>query len=221
MEIMNQQEGVIKFHLQYTQVSPIPWDSLREINAWRSILYRTQLIGKDPNRYDGAGYGNISQRIAPFDTPKHQRPFVISGTQTGGMAILTEMHYTMVTKCNPYQNQVSSEGPIKPSSESLTHGILYDLDHRLRFVMHVHSPHIWRKADILQMLRTKEGVIFGTPEMAEEIRRLFEDTQVRSRHIFAMGGHEDGIVSFGRTSEEAGSVLINTLARAYQLGDRA
>ena len=31
-----------------------------------------------------------------------------------------------------------------------------------------------------------------------------------------MGGHEDGIVAFGRTAEEAGEVMLRTLARAYE-----
>jgi hypothetical protein len=32
-----------------------------------------------------------------------------------------------------------------------------------------------------------------------------------------MAGHEDGIVSFGATAEEAGFVLLGCLARAFQL----
>jgi hypothetical protein len=47
--------------------------------------------------------------------------------------------------------------------------------------------------------------------MATEVRRLFNDTDVRERKIFSMGGHEDGIVSFGTTVEEAGETLIRTL----------
>ena len=36
------------------------------------------------------------------------------------------------------------------------------------------------------------------------------------RKILAMGGHEDGIVVFGGTMEEAGQVLLTWLARAYE-----
>jgi hypothetical protein len=32
-----------------------------------------------------------------------------------------------------------------------------------------------------------------------------------------MGGHEDGIVAFGRTAQEAGSVLFDALTRAMVL----
>ena len=217
MEILDRQEGLIRFQIRHKQAPPVLPAGLSEINAWRKILFLTRLIGRDPGRYAGAGYGNISQRQGPFDAPKHRRRFIISGTQTGGLAALTEEHYTVVLECNPYQNLVVSEGPLKPSSESLTHGILYDLDHRIRFVMHVHSPHIWRSADALKIAVTRKEAVFGTPEMAEEVRRLFEDTQVRTKYIFAMGGHEDGVVSFGRTASEAGTALLNYLALSFQL----
>jgi L-ribulose-5-phosphate 4-epimerase len=215
--ILTQTEGVIRFQLQYTQTPAMPFDSLREINAWRRILYLTQLVGRDPNRYGGFGYGNISQRVEPFDAPECERRFVISGTQTGNLAHLTEEHYATVNACYPDRNTVVAEGPIRPSSESLTHGAVYATDDGLRCVIHVHSPHIWRSARELDMPATHESVAQGTPEMAEEVRRLFRDTSVRERLIFAMGGHEDGVVSFGVTFEEAGTVMINYLARALQL----
>ncbi len=217
---MNQQEGIVKFRLRFTQASPIPFDDLREINAWRKILHLTQLIGQYPDRYGGFGYGNISQRLEPLDAPEHKRRFVISGTQTGGLADLTEAHYATVIECYPDRNMIVAEGPIRPSSESMTHGTLYALDNSLRSAIHAHSPHIWRNAQALGMPITRESAAYGTPEMAEEVRRLFRDTSVRDHLIFAMGGHEDGIVSFGRTTEEAGIVLLGYLARAFQLETR-
>ena len=211
---MSQQEGIVKFRLQFTQAPPMPFDKLREINAWRRILYLAQLIGQIPY---GFGYGNISQRLEPFDAPEHQRRFVISGTQTGWLADLTEEHYATVLECYPDRNLIVAEGPIRPSSESMTHGMLYALDDSLRFAIHAHSPHIWHSAQALGIPITREGVAYGTPEMAEEVRRLFQDTPAREYLIFAMGGHEDGVVSFGQTAEEAGTVLVSYLARAFQL----
>ena len=108
-------------------------------------------------------------------------------------------------------NSVSAAGPIKPSSESLTHGMIYDLDNGIRTVLHVHSPDIWLAADRLGIPVTDATVAYGTPKMAAEVRRLFNDTNVREGKIFSMGGHEDGIVSFGTTAEEAGNILIRAL----------
>jgi hypothetical protein len=44
--------------------------------------------------------------------------------------------------------------------------------------------------------------------MAYEIMRLFEASDVRSRKMLVMAGHESGIVSFGENLEEAFDVLM-------------
>jgi ribulose-5-phosphate 4-epimerase/fuculose-1-phosphate aldolase len=214
---LTQQEGVIKFDLTFTPEPPLPMQDLREINAWRRILHLLGLTGRDPERYDGLGYGNISRLLEPFDAPAPLRMFVISGTQTGGLRDLNEEHYALVTECEPERNRVVAEGPIRPSSEALTHGALYQADSSLRFVMHVHSPEIWRQAAVLDLPRTDPAAAYGTPEMAAETARLLGDEAVRSGGIFVMGGHEDGVVAFGRTAEEAGTVLVGVLARALVL----
>lgn len=212
------QEGVIKFKLDFTLEDPLSPAELLEVNAWRKILFMLRLIGQDPARYGGFGFGNISRRIEPWDSRPHQRRFIISGTQTGGLEELGPRHYTVVRECYWKENRVVAEGPVPPSSESLTHGTLYGMDETLRFVMHAHSPEIWRNAGPLQIPVSAPEVAYGTPEMAEEVLRILADSQVRAKGILAMGGHEDGIVSFGRTAEEAGGVLIKHLALAFQAG---
>jgi ribulose-5-phosphate 4-epimerase/fuculose-1-phosphate aldolase len=208
---MTNPEGVIKFALEFTPGPPLSSEELATLNAWRAILYRHRLIGQDPARYGGYGYGNISQRMAPLDAPPHYRPFAISGTQTGEVAELGAEHYALVLACFPEENRIVAQGPIRPSSESLTHGTLYDLDATLRFVMHAHSPEIWRQAEALNLPITGAGVPYGSPAMAAEVRRLFAETEAAKRRVFAMGGHEDGIVAFGRTAEEAGEALLACL----------
>jgi hypothetical protein len=214
-------DGIIKYQLDYSPAPSLPASSLAEINAWRQLLHATKLIGQDPNRYGGYGYGNLSRRIEPFEAPVNCRAFVISGTQTGGLAMLAPEHYTTVIRCSPDQNRIVSAGPIKPSSESLTHGSVYDQDADLRWVLHVHSPEIWRHAEELGVPTTLHSVPYGCPEMAAEVQRLFGETDVRERRIFAMGGHEDGIVAFGQTGEEAACVLFSTLVKANVLEEGA
>ena len=84
--------------------------------------------------------------------------------------------------------------------------------------MHVHSPHLWHHAEALGLPITRPDVPYGSPEMSDEVRRLFRETAVHRQRLFSMGGHEDGLVAFGKTAEEAGTVLLNYLARALQLG---
>ena len=213
---MATKEGVIKFEMDYRVAPALPAEQLAELNAWRKMMYLTELIGQTPTRYGGYGFGNISCRI-DYPCDSGQPPFAITGTQTGGAADLSPLDYVVVTACYPELNRLLAEGPVKPSSESLTHGVIYAQDERIRWVMHAHSPHLWRNTAALDLPMTAADVAYGTPEMAAEVARLFRETDVAQRRIFGMAGHEDGIVSFGATAEEAGFVLLGWLARAFQL----
>lgn len=205
----HQQEGVIKFQLEYTVTPLRPDINLGLLNAWRTICYGVKLIGQDPGRYEGYGFGNISQRAS-----HPAGAFVISGTQTGHFLTLTAEHYTLVLACQPAKNQVTAEGPIAPSSESMTHAILYQLDPHIEAVIHVHSPEIWLQRERLQLPTTSADVPYGTPAMTQEVARLFTETHVRETGLLAMAGHEDGVVAFGSSLAEAGCRLLIILAQA-------
>lgn len=209
---MSHEEGVIKFQMHYTAAPPLPAEAVRELNAWRKILVLLKFIGQDPARYEGYGFGNVSCRLEPWDAPASARRFLITGTQTGEVEDLGPEHFVVVAECHPEQNLTVAEGPVRPSSESMTHGAVYAMDENIRWVLHAHSPHIWYAAQRLGIPITRADVQYGTPEMSDEVCRLFEESDVRQRRIFSMGGHEDGIVSFGRTAEEAGDVLLAALA---------
>lgn len=211
---MNKQEGIIKYQLDFTPTPPLPAAELEEINRWRAILYARKLIGQDPARYGGYGYGNLSMRLPPFDAPPTLRRFVISGSQTGDLPALGPEHYTVVTECYPAENRLVAQGPIRPSSESLTHGAVYALDPAILVVFHVHSPAIWQRAASLGIPITDPLVPYGTPAMAAEVARLYATTDMAARRIFSMGGHEDGIFTFGETAEAASDVLMAALAAA-------
>ena len=57
-------------------------------------------------------------------------------------------------------------------------------------------------------------VPYGTPEMAREVQRLFRETDVRTRKIFAMAGHTDGIVAFGQDFRQALAMLAAAAGRS-------
>jgi hypothetical protein len=211
MSQQTEEEGVIKFDLQFRTAEPVSMEILHELNKWRSILWKHKLIGQDPDRYEGYGFGNVSQRIESIDDKCGKRAFVISGTQTGELEELDNNHYAIVSAWDTAHNQVIASGPVKPSSESLTHAMIYDLDNELRAVLHVHSPDIWKSAAARNIPLTDISIEYGTPAMAQEVRRLFNDTDVRQSGIFAMGGHEDGVVSFAPDVEQAGQILVRAL----------
>jgi hypothetical protein len=212
------EQGVCKFELQFTAAAPVVMEvTLRELNAWRSILWRLGLIGQDPQRYGGYGFGNVSQRIAPAGTPVQRRAFLISGTQTGALAKLDAAHYASVREYDVTANRVVAHGPVEPSSEALTHGMIYDLDDRIRIILHVHSPEIWEHAERLGIPVTDRRASYGTPAMAHEVERLFTEYELRQEGILSMGGHEDGIVAFGTSSKEAGCILLTALSASVAI----
>lgn len=208
---MAEQEGVIKFQLDYHPSEPLPASQLTDLNAWRTICHQTALIGQDPARYDGYGFGNISQRLGDGDT------FAISGTQTGKLATLDPRHYAIVEQCDPHRNRVVARGPMRPSSEAMTHGMIYAQDPAIRFVIHVHAPELWRHTADLNIPTTAAHIPYGTPAIAAEVARLFQETAVRHTHILSMGGHEDGLIAFGNTPAAAGGVLMQMHGRALAL----
>jgi hypothetical protein len=212
-------EGAIKFHAAHRTSS---LDGRRfgdlacRLIAWREILAKTGLVGQVQGLYGGFGYGNVSGRLDPPSLPRRRRRFLITGTQTSGQPCMTLADFCVVERWDLEGNRVESWGPAMPSSESMTHGAIYDLGSHIRFVFHAHSPAIWRRSRELRVPTTDPRAAYGTPEMAREVERLWGASALAEVGILAMAGHEDGIVVFGRGAEEAGQVLLSYLARAYE-----
>lgn len=207
---MNETEGVIKYHLTHKAMSlPPDWD-IASINAWRTHLFQLKLIGQQKKRYLGYGYGNISQRIKG-------ETFIISGTQTGGLETLSINDYCLVIAADLNNNQLSSTGGCQPSSEALSHASVYAQDKDIQCVIHVHSPDIWGATQALNLAHTGQDIAYGTPEMAQAIHQLLDDMPCTQSALFTMLGHEDGVISFGKNFLQAGSLLLDILARTKQL----
>ncbi len=206
---MKEQEGVIKYQLNHSQQpisQPIPYT---EINAWRTIAVRLDLIGQSPDPYDNIGFGNISQRV-----DAHSEQFIITGTQTGHIEQLSPEHYCLIVKAEPHQNRLQSKGLYKPSSESLTHASVYAQDNAIQAIIHAHSPEIWKHTEALGLPHTSADVPYGTVEMATAVEQLFQSGQLKQTLIFTMLGHEDGVVAFGKNMQEAAWELVNCLSLA-------
>lgn len=209
---MTEQEGVIKFQLQYQQRAQLSADDVAELTCWRKIMLQLGMLGQTPERYDNYGFGNISQRFGQGNQ------FIISGTQTGGISAMTAADYALVTHCEPAQNRIVATGQTKPSSEAMTHGQLYQINSQINFVIHAHCPQIWQQASALQLAQTDAAVPYGTVAMTQEVARLFHHTAVLQQGIFTMAGHEDGVVAFGSTAAEAAERLIRCYAAALKRG---
>jgi ribulose-5-phosphate 4-epimerase/fuculose-1-phosphate aldolase len=192
-------EGYIKFELYWEQKANDFKFDISKLMHWRDHMHKLHLIGNYPDL--GIGFGNISQKLGSTGA------FVISGTQTGDVFPIKEEHFTTVTKYDLEANSVWCKGPIKASSESMTHAAIYEYNNAIRAVIHVHHLNLWK--ELLNKVPTSQkNVPYGTPEMAMEIHRLFKEEQLSKKQIMAMAGHDEGIITFGETLEEAAEVLM-------------
>lgn len=174
--------------------------NIRQLNKWRTKLHKLGLIGVNDK---GIGFGNISQRI------KGQK-FIITGTSTGGIPILDKNHYTVVHKADIKRNTVNCRGPIIASSESMSHAAIYKTLPNINAVIHVHYQAMWKKL-LDKIPTTSQNACYGTPEIANEIKRLLKETDLKKKKYFVTAGHTDGIFSFGRDVQEAGEILLRAM----------
>jgi L-ribulose-5-phosphate 4-epimerase len=193
-------EGYIKYQSRWSPGPAVDADAALTLERSRRPLFAANLIGhyEDLN----IGFGNISVR--------HTQPgqFLISGTQTGRVKQTSEQHYSLVTHYDIAKNEVSSTGPVQASSEAMTHAAIYELDEKIGAVVHVHSKTLWKK--LLNRLPTTNCKIgYGTPEMAYEFRRLFEETNFSTEGLAVMGGHEEGLIAIGESLELATTRILS------------
>lgn len=205
-------EGVIKFQLKFQEGPSPPEKLLLELNEWRATFRDLGLIGQDPERYEGYGFGNLSRRLPD----QKGDAFLISGTQTGHLQQLQPEHYATVHQCYPARNQLQASGQIKPSSEALSHGVLYQSNPGTLWVMHLHSPAIFNSYRKLGLPCTDPTAAYGTPEMAAEIQKLAEFLRDSDPALLVMGGHQDGILAYGSSATDVGKLVVETMALALQ-----
>lgn len=209
-------EGVVKYNnVDHENIDFERNISIAEINAWRTLLFKLKLIGQIKGRYGGYGFGNISQRIYQPNSENVQ--FIISGTQTGGDEVLSRRQYCHVLETNTNKNSICSIGETQPSSEALTHASVYQQDDNIGTVIHIHSPEIWNNTQQLGIAYTAKNIAYGTPEMANEVKRLLKGQKLKEEKIFSMLGHEDGIIAFSNIMEEAALLLVKYYSKAIGL----
>jgi ribulose-5-phosphate 4-epimerase/fuculose-1-phosphate aldolase len=188
----------VKFTYERTGAEIGRFDQLAELNAWRRKLLNEHLLGVDSN---GVGFGNLSIRDGAT------RNFYITGSATGGLPKLSLTDCVRVVDLNFDNNWLRYEGTAIPSSESLTHAAIYESDSSVCAVIHCHDLDLWR-ALLDRVPTTSKAIAYGTPEMGYEVMRLFKTSDVQSRKILVMAGHEGGVVAFGKNLEVAFEVLM-------------
>lgn len=203
---MKVEEGYVKFNCVWNRADfKFPENLFEKLNSLRARLYRQKLIG---SYADGIGFGNISTRLSDGN-------FIITGTATGSKSVLTKDDFALVTDYDLSKNMVQCTGNTKASAESMSHAAVYDKNSEIMAVIHVHHLLLWEKLRD-KLPTTRYDVEYGTPEMASEIINLFDRTNVSQTRLFVMGGHREGIISFGRNLNDAGEVILKYFRQDFK-----
>ena len=202
-------EGVIKYRVEHVaveledaltsvcaseRISEI-LERVTELDDARTRLHELNLSGSMPT---GIGFGNLSLYLA-------HGAFIISGSGTGEPRVLGRNGYCLVRQACPERNQFCSTGPMRASSESMTHAAVYSAfpmlsdneSSPIRCVIHVHSPALFSRY-LPVAPQTPVTAAYGTPELAQAVRQLVSSMNVKSG-FFVLAGHQDGLVFFGPT----------------------
>ncbi len=185
-------DGVIKYHVQHRNSKTPDFAQYTELEALRSRLFSLGLIGETP---DGIGYGNLSFRN------KGERSFTITATQTGKQSKLNPAEYIRITDYDFDTFTVFSEGEFKPSSEALSHAMIYEVHPDIQAVIHIHARPLWQMMIDTHTLATTAE--YGTADMVHEIANLYQSRDPFKHNAFVMKGHEDGIITFGKGIKES------------------
>jgi ribulose-5-phosphate 4-epimerase/fuculose-1-phosphate aldolase len=198
-------EGVVQYRCELHPGSPATEAQIRALALARQELFVRDAIGCDLSRY-GACYGNVSMRTGSWAAGPGRREFLVSCTATGGEHELNATRISRVMHYDHENNFVIAQGPCPPSSESMTHGAIYDASLDVRAVVHGHDPKLWQWLLDEQAPSSPPEVDYGTPEMAESARQLVQNGITRPWRfpgVIAMAGHQDGVVGYGATVEQA------------------
>jgi hypothetical protein len=189
--------GVIKFQCEHLAAELRPFSAFSELKMVRQKMRDLELVGVDDH---GIGFGNVSVRDDATNS------FYITGSGTGGLPVLTLKDCAKVIVWDFDRNWLRCEGETVASAESLTHAAVYSMDRDARIVMHGHSARLWRSL-LERGPAARSDVAYGTPAMAREVQRLFAETDVHVKKMFAMAGHANGFVAFGNNLADALSAL--------------
>jgi ribulose-5-phosphate 4-epimerase/fuculose-1-phosphate aldolase len=195
-------EGYIKYEAFWHPSPPFEPLVTESLILHRQLMLKYDLIGAYP---DGIGFGNISQRNGQSNS------FVISGSATGSVPMLSSAHFSLVLKTDPFLNKLWCTGPHIASSEAMSHAAFYNKLPGVKAVIHVHHEKLWKKF-LFHLPTTAVEATYGSPEMVHEINRLLDDPEVVDGKLLFMAGHTDGIFAFGEDLEALSNKLISLLS---------
>lgn len=190
-------EGYIKYTAKHKLAPAIKAPHWAELNDVRTRLYQLGLIGALPG---GVGFGNVSIRLKG-------NQFLISGTATGALPVLGPDNYCLVSSFDLLRNIVVSKGPVKASSESMTHGAVYQSCAGAHCVIHIHSKSIFTGMIKDCYPATPEKAAYGTPELALAIKDCVAQINSNEGSI-VLSGHDEGLLAYSPSAERTFTLIL-------------
>ena len=191
-------EGVIKFNAKQISSNSISNNEFEKIAPWRDKCVHKSYIGVAD---DGIGYGNISFRSG------NNNEFIISASATGNIKISKAEDYSKIMAFDIKNNTLECIGGKLASSESLSHAAIYNCNPEIKTVLHIHNIDLWNKYKNI-LPTTSKQIEYGTQDMANAIAKLTLSIG-KNQGIIVMGGHIEGLLSFGETLEGCIKALDN------------
>lgn len=188
--------GGVKFRPERLAGESPTCADLAELNFYRSKLRHLGFIGQDAN---GIGFGNVSLK------PEDQTGFFITISGGALRESIGQADLVFVKNWSFTENTVRFQGPGIPSAETLTHAAIYQADSSAGAILHIHSRSIWDGL-IARGHATGDAAEYGTTAMAQGVREFLNRPE-RLTNVFAMSGHEEGVLAVGRDLAEAYSNL--------------
>lgn len=200
---MSPEEGYVKYRCHWHDRALPEQEEEAGLLRLRQRMYERRLVGFDSEQ--SVGFGNVSHRV------QHSEQFLITGTQTGKYPDLARHHLSLVTRVDPARNELFCVGLTAASSEAMTHAAVYAVCPSARVVIHAHHATAWQALGG-RYPTTSESVPYGTPEMGREVARLIQHKALSSAGFLVMGGHEEGLLAWGRSVPEAEEMMLAPLA---------
>lgn len=206
--VTEETEGVIQFayHLSPSRDRAQARARAEALEALAAPFRRAGLLGRDPARYEGLAYGNVSQREG--------NGYAITASQRSDQPTLKAEDVCWAALQRGVNGALEAEGDRPPSSESLVHEALYRACPEAQAVVHGHHPALWQARDALALPSTAPAARNGTEALAQAVTALSEGQE---RGCLAMAGHRDGMLFWASTPEALHQLLAQTLARLSDL----
>ena len=189
--------GGVKFRAERLAAEMQPCPDLAELNLYRSKLRERRFIGQDANRI---GFGNISVKA------KNETGFFITISGGAIRESIGQADLVWVKSWSFAENLVRFVGPGTPSAETLTHAAIYGANRSVGAVLHIHDRSVWDWL-VAHEQATADAAEYGTAAMAETVQEFLNRSN-RLTNSFAMSGHEEGVLAFGRDLAEAYASLM-------------